>query len=225
MGAYLAPSLVQLRSEVNAAHPNRDKRSDGWIGDKAHAARTSDHNPSPYPNGVVRALDIDKDGMDKAELRRVVLADSRTHYFIQDGLIYDRDDNFRARRYTGNSPHTEHGHISIRHGKQFEDDRRPWGYKKAPSAPPLETEGEDVTTRLVKGDSEQQVPGKDYTYGDFVFLVKLDPTLPGNAVRSYVSSGSVAHRLLGDDIQEIPQNVLDKILYAEGGRPPAATMG
>lgn len=134
--AYLAPSLVQLRAEINAAHPNRDKSSDGWIGDAAHASRKSDHNPDPRPNGVVRALDVDKDGMDKAELRRVVLADSRTEYFIQDGLIYQRSNGFRPQRYTGPNPHTSHAHTSIRHGILYEDDRRPWGYRSGPVSPP-----------------------------------------------------------------------------------------
>ena len=60
--AYLAPSLVQLRNEINRRWPNRDKTSDGWIGDPAHQATKSDHNPDS--KGCVHALDIDKDGID-----------------------------------------------------------------------------------------------------------------------------------------------------------------
>jgi hypothetical protein len=44
---------------VNKHWPKRDKRSDGWIGDKAHAGRQSDHNPDA--RGLVHALDIDAD--------------------------------------------------------------------------------------------------------------------------------------------------------------------
>jgi hypothetical protein len=44
---------------VNKRWPRRDKRSDGWIGDKAHAGRQSQHNPDA--RGLVHALDIDAD--------------------------------------------------------------------------------------------------------------------------------------------------------------------
>ena len=48
---------VRLRDQVNARFPNRDKRSDGWIGDRAHTQRESDHNPV---DNVVYALDLDE---------------------------------------------------------------------------------------------------------------------------------------------------------------------
>jgi hypothetical protein len=57
--ARLVAAGVRLRDQVNKAFPNRDKRSDGWIGDRAHQARKSDHNPDA--NGFVHALDIDAD--------------------------------------------------------------------------------------------------------------------------------------------------------------------
>jgi hypothetical protein len=50
---------VTLRNQVNKRWPKRDKRSDGWIGDKAHVTRQSDHNPDA--RGLVHALDIDAD--------------------------------------------------------------------------------------------------------------------------------------------------------------------
>lgn len=55
----LVAAGVRLRSQVNWAFPNRDKRSDGWIGDRAHQARKSDHNPDR--NGWVHAIDLDAD--------------------------------------------------------------------------------------------------------------------------------------------------------------------
>jgi hypothetical protein len=55
----LVAAGVTLRDQVNKAFGKRDKRSDGWIGDKAHSARKSDHNPDR--NGWVHALDIDAD--------------------------------------------------------------------------------------------------------------------------------------------------------------------
>lgn len=55
----LVAAGVTLRRQVDQAFPRRDRRSDGWIGDKAHQARKSDHNPDS--RGWVHALDIDAD--------------------------------------------------------------------------------------------------------------------------------------------------------------------
>jgi hypothetical protein len=57
--ARLVAGGVTLRNQVNARFKRRDKSADGWIGDKAHAARVSDHNPDS--RGIVHALDIDAD--------------------------------------------------------------------------------------------------------------------------------------------------------------------
>lgn len=57
--ARLVAAGVKLRDQVNKRFPSRDKASDGWIGDRAHRARKSDHNPDA--RGWVHALDIDAD--------------------------------------------------------------------------------------------------------------------------------------------------------------------
>jgi hypothetical protein len=55
----------QLRLQVDDSYPDRDKSSDGWIGDTSHKARRSDHNPDA--KGIVRAIDIDRDLSGKAK--------------------------------------------------------------------------------------------------------------------------------------------------------------
>lgn len=123
---YLAPSLVQLRSEINSAHPGRDKASDGSVGDLSHSARKSDHNPAWDAGGVVRAIDVDISDIDVNKLMAVLKNDSRVNYFIYNHSIYGAS-SFAKRRYTGSNPHTQHIHVSIKHSKSAER-AGTWGY-------------------------------------------------------------------------------------------------
>lgn len=134
---YLAPSLVVLRKETNLSYPNRDDESDGWIGDKRHQHLKSDHNPDPLPNGVVRATDTDKDGIDAMRLVRTAIADPRTEYVIFNGFIWSRAFGFKKRVYLGKNKHYGHVHISIRHGRLYENDPSPWGFYTPPADPTL----------------------------------------------------------------------------------------
>jgi len=125
MSYYLIPALAKLRSEVNARFPNRDKSSDGWIGDTSHAARKSSHNPDWEHGGAVRAIDIDVDDRDpNRDLRLQVIeaakGDPRVWYIISNGIIWSRTYGWKARRYTGANPHTKHVHISA------VEDQRQW---------------------------------------------------------------------------------------------------
>lgn len=155
MAYFLAPSLVQLRNEVNAAHPGRSKASDGWVGDTAHAARKSDHNPDYAAGGIVRALDITHAGIDKARLLAVAIANPSTEYVIQDWKIYTRSSGFRAARYTGSNGHTVHTHISIRHTAAAAA-AKPWGYSggavgPAPTPPAGGVSFEQVVAGVIAG--------------------------------------------------------------------------
>lgn len=124
MSYYLAPSLVRLRDEVNARWPNRDKGSDGWIGDPAHASRVSDHNPDP--NGMVHAIDVDVDGIDVPTLLNAVIGDERVWYVIYNRVIYSRTYDWAARVYTGSNPHVAHVHISLRYTGTAEQSTQTW---------------------------------------------------------------------------------------------------
>lgn len=123
--AYLAPSLARFRTSINTRWPGRDKSSDGWIGDKAHQARTSDHNPDSK-TGVVRALDIDSSGVHVPSVIAAALLHPSTRYVIHNRRIYHVDNGFRPRKYTGSNPHTGHIHTSIEHTKTAENSKTSW---------------------------------------------------------------------------------------------------
>ena len=90
----VATSLEVLREQINRIAPNRDKSSDGGIGDEAHASRSSDHNPWVVENGIgiVTARDFTNDpnhGMDSHQLALALVAsrDERIKYVIDHGRI------------------------------------------------------------------------------------------------------------------------------------------
>ena len=109
----------QLREQIDDAFPDRDRTSDGWIGDAKHAARKSDHNPSP--EGIVRAIDIDADLRSHAseafdladQLRLLARSDKRISYIIFNGKIASWLMNYKWRVYRGINPHKKHIHISF----------------------------------------------------------------------------------------------------------------
>lgn len=135
----LANALVALRNAVNTRWPARDKRSDGAVGDAAHQSRSSasDHNPWIVVRGlgVVRALDIDVDGINAgwyAEQLRLLGA-ARDHRLIGGGyVIFNRritkPDWTGWSVYTGSNPHTSHVHVSLSRNESGFDDRGPWGF-------------------------------------------------------------------------------------------------
>jgi hypothetical protein len=117
--AKLCKAGQQLREQIDDAFPDRDRASDGWIGDAKHAARKSDHNPSA--EGIVRAIDIDADlrshkseAFDLADqLRLLARFDKRVSYLIFNGKIASSKRNYKWRKYDGINPHKTHIHISF----------------------------------------------------------------------------------------------------------------
>lgn len=159
----LALSLAALRSQINAAWPKRSKISDGWIGDKAHASRKSDHNPL---NGVVHALDITHDpanGPDGWALANALLAtkDKRISYIISNGKIAagrGGPNPWVWRKYLGENPHTHHMHISAVEGP-IADDSTAWAFDKPAKSPdaPKVTVANPVLRLGAKGDAVKQL--------------------------------------------------------------------
>lgn len=141
-GASLA-----LVAEVNARWPNRDKASDGTIGDAAHATRTSDHNPFIIVDniGVVRARDIDKDGIDApwlAEYLRTLGAAGDRRLTGGGYVIFNRRitmPNWSGWRvYAGTNPHDHHVHVSFSLNRAGFDSTAGWGISGAPTPTAVE---------------------------------------------------------------------------------------
>jgi hypothetical protein len=112
----------QLRLQVDDSYLDRDRTSDGWIGDTRHSARPSDHNPDAA--GIVRAIDIDRDLSydskpdlmpDLADQIRLCAkrGDKRISYIIFNGKISSSKKGWAWRPYSGINPHTKHCHVSF----------------------------------------------------------------------------------------------------------------
>src|SRR3712207_850808 len=127
----LVPCLVKLRSEFNALAPDRDKSSDGSIGDTAHQSGSSDHNPDETGNVPIRdadrtnevhAIDVDVNlrvpGLSMETVVQFLLrrcrsgAEKRLRYIIYNRRIWSASSGWRQERYTGENPHDHHAHFS-----------------------------------------------------------------------------------------------------------------
>lgn len=129
--ARLALSLEQLLREVNSTWPGRSRKSDGWIGDAAHRARSSDHNPDA--NGWVLALDITNEGVNVQRLVVDVTHHPATWYVISRGWLYSRTHDFVGVPYRGADDHTTHLHVNLRHTAGAIASRRPWLSPRPPA--------------------------------------------------------------------------------------------
>lgn len=204
MSYYLAPSLVKFRSEINERWPDRDKSTDGWIGDAAHSARVSQHNPDE--NGIVRAIDIDKDGIDPMEVVKAAIAHPATWYVIFDGHIWSRTHGFRKARYTGQNPHRSHIHVSIKldaaaakaTAKWLKEQAKPKPKPAKPAGPKLDmTEDYKPGERTIKDGSK----GEDVAYLQRWIGVKDDgvfgPVTLRNVKRYQKMQGLAADGIVG----------------------------
>lgn len=115
--------------------PNRNKASDGTIGDAAHQAQgsSSDHNPD-Y-RGIVHAVDLTDDpggGFDARQVAHTIAgrmafgAESRIKYLVSNDPNTGKDIIFQdtAKHWQINgsgSEHASHLHISIKSGYDVEN--------------------------------------------------------------------------------------------------------
>jgi len=124
MSPWLCKAGVQLREQLDDSYPDRDRTSDGWIGDARHSHLKSDHNPDKGAKSVVRAIDIDRDlcGKSKPDLMPYLAdqirlcaksGDLRVKYLIFDGRIASSKRRWAWRKYTGSNSHKSHLHISF----------------------------------------------------------------------------------------------------------------
>ena len=122
MQPHLCKAGQQLRLQVDDSYPDRDRTSDGWIGDTRHQAGVSDHNPDAM--GIVRAIDVDRDLSGKAkpdlmpnladQIRLCARAgDKRISYVIFDGRIASSKKAWAWRPYDGANKHNHHCHVSF----------------------------------------------------------------------------------------------------------------
>ena len=121
MKPRLSKAAIQLRAQFDDNFSDRDRTSDGWIGDSRHSARKSDHNPDEQ--GWVRAIDIDRDLSGKPkpdimpdvadQLRVLAKSDRRISYLIFDSKICSAKSLWRWVSYKGINKHAHHCHISF----------------------------------------------------------------------------------------------------------------
>lgn len=126
---------LTLKAELDALWPERDTTSDGTIGDASHMTRDSDHNAWVVVAGVgvVRARDIDKDGVDVGWLAEWLRLKGRAGdprlagggYVIWNRQITTPDFS-GWKPYTGINAHKEHVHVSFSRNVAGFDSTAPW---------------------------------------------------------------------------------------------------
>lgn len=206
MAHRIAQSLDKLRAQINGRFPGRNKKSDGWIGDAAHASKASDHNPhvKDGSTGVVTALDVTHDpasGCDAGILADVLVAsrDPRIKYVIWNRRIIAGDPGpspWTWRKYTGINPHNMHVHVSVRPTKSLYDDTSPWAVPggaapDTPSAPPPPPAA--IKRRLLKHGSR----GDDVRFLQKLLGIGVDGRF-GDDTEAAVRKFQTAHNLMVD---------------------------
>lgn len=126
--ANLAPNLIIRRNPFLVAPYNLEV---GWIGNAAHQEECSDHNPDA--TGRVHAIDVMtlNIALQKQIVQWCLCDPDDLEYFINQRTIWTRHNDFKPAKYTGVDPHTNHVHISGRHGLAHADAATCTGYDLA----------------------------------------------------------------------------------------------
>lgn len=151
---HVNEGLAPLVGQMHSAFPGIVI---GTIGDAAHQAEKSDHNPNAA--GRVNAADLmlGKAFTETAAIALLpfLIADKRTHYVIHDRRIWTSETG-RWSSYGGANPHTGHVHISV--NDSAHTDTRPWVISAGKISM---TKIETVWPALQQGDLDQLLPGYD----------------------------------------------------------------
>lgn len=125
----LAGNLDVARHEVWAAWPGVEV---GWIGNAAHQAEQSDHNPDGCD--TVHAIDVMVTGPKAETVVKAAVGRPDLEYVIHNRVIWDRTRGWKPHAYTGADPHTNHVHISGKHGTACYSKATGTGYDHAAEA-------------------------------------------------------------------------------------------
>jgi hypothetical protein len=154
MASWILIAAAQsLFDAFNELAPNRDHASDGSIGDEAHREEVSDHNPDETGKvpihdadhiNEVHAIDVDNNlnvpDLDMEYVVQFILlrcrsgAERRLRYIIYNRRIWEADNGWKQRVYTGASAHTEHVHFSFSYTTELEASTVSWHLEDIPVA-------------------------------------------------------------------------------------------
>lgn len=149
----LVPCLDRLRDDFNEFAPDRDRASDGTIGDAAHSS-SSDHTPDEISDALrgkdadstneVHALDVDADlrvpGLSMETVVQHLLArcrsgaEKRLRYIIFNRRIWEASNGWRQQKYTGPNAHDKHAHFSSSYDTAREASTASWHLEDIPVA-------------------------------------------------------------------------------------------
>lgn len=134
MSWIVVPALEDLKDQLNDAFPDRDKSSDGAIGDYEHQQGDSSHNPDDTDHHNAE-YDDDSDNIEEVRARDfdinlnhpdVNAQDVVNHlvagakcgdfwwlrYIIYNKKMYHKNDGWNAKNYTGSNTHEHHFHVN-----------------------------------------------------------------------------------------------------------------
>jgi hypothetical protein len=185
MAWELVPCLGQLRTEINRVAPDRDKSSDGTIGDTAHQQNVSDHNDDEIGRVPIRdadsrhevhAYDADVDlrvpGLSMEDVVQHIVArcrsgaEKRLRYLIYNRRIWEASNGWRQRTYSGDNPHDKHAHFSASYETSREADTSSWHLDEL-------IEGSDEML-VKKGDKGEEVRLWQYMLNELGHPVTVD---------------------------------------------------